>query len=235
MVPKGFKMSENTKRKISESHKGTTMSPEYCRALSEALKGRTFSESHRKHLSEANIGKKGHPHTEAHKEKMSLLLKGRTFSIDWRKKLSKAKEGKYFGVSNPFWGKRHTDETKKKIANGVLEHRKFSRPNKAEQRLLKLITENKLPYRYVGDGQFILGGKCPDFLNVNGKKQVIELFGTYWHPIFDIAKRQEHFRQYGFDTLFIWEDELKDMEKVTKKLVKFSRSSHGVNNGKQMA
>jgi len=100
------------------------------------------------------------------------------------------------------------------------------KPNKAEQQLISLITGNNLPYKYVGDGQFILGGKCPDFLNVNGKKQVIELFGTYWHDIFDIAERKEHFRQYGFDTLIIWEDELKDSQKIISKITNFSKLSH---------
>ena len=99
------------------------------------------------------------------------------------------------------------------------------KPNKPEHKLIVLIEENNLPYKYVGDGQFILGGKCPDFLNVNGKKQVIELFGTYWHDILDIARRTEHFRQYGFDTLVIWEDELKDRQKVTAKIKRFSHAT----------
>lgn len=94
-------------------------------------------------------------------------------------------------------------------------------PNKPEQQLITLIEANKLPFKYVGDGEFILGGNCPDFLNTNGKKQLIELFGTYWHPVFDVAKKKEHYRQYGFDTLIIWEDELQDEDKVLKKIKHF--------------
>jgi very-short-patch-repair endonuclease len=97
------------------------------------------------------------------------------------------------------------------------------KPNKPEQKIITLMEENKLPFKYVGDGQFILGGKCPDFLNVNVKKQVIELFGTYWHDILDVARRTEHFRQYGFDTLVIWEDELSNASKVVSKITKFSK------------
>lgn len=97
------------------------------------------------------------------------------------------------------------------------------RPNKPEQHLIDLMETNNLPYKYVGDGQFILGGKCPDFINVNGKKQVIELFGSYWHDIFDIAEKNDHYRQYGFDTLVIWQDELADEEATVKKIKTFAR------------
>jgi len=97
-------------------------------------------------------------------------------------------------------------------------------PNKAEQNLTALIDTNKLPFKFVGDGKFILGGKCPDYLNTNGKKQLIELFGIYWHGILDIGKRVEYFRQYGFSTLIIWEDELKDENKILKKIRRFTKA-----------
>ncbi|GAJ10777.1 unnamed protein product, partial [marine sediment metagenome] len=78
-------------------------------------------------------------------------------------------------------------------------------------------------WKYVGDGQVILGGFCPDFINTNGKKQVIELFGTYWHDVFDIARKKDHYRQYGFDTLVIWSDELADEEATVKRIKTFAR------------
>lgn len=28
-----------------------------------------------------------------------------------------------------------------------------------------------------------IGGLCPDFVNCNGKKVIIELFGDYWHDL----------------------------------------------------
>ena len=46
------------------------------------------------------------------------------------------------------------------------------RPNKPEKLLIKLL-DNILPkeYKYVGDGQLIIGGRCPDYVNINGKKK----------------------------------------------------------------
>uniref|UniRef100_A0A6M3KKP2 DUF559 domain-containing protein n=1 Tax=viral metagenome TaxID=1070528 RepID=A0A6M3KKP2_9ZZZZ len=97
-------------------------------------------------------------------------------------------------------------------------------PNKPEIALIDLLAENNLPFKYVGNGEVWLGNRNPDFINTNGKKQVIELFGIYWHPVFDVAKKQEHYRQYGFQSLVIWEDELEKPEKVLAKIRHFVRS-----------
>jgi len=98
------------------------------------------------------------------------------------------------------------------------------RPNKVELKL-KQILGKYFPdeWKYVGDGQVILGGKCPDFINTDGSKQLIELFGVWWHSLFDIAKRTEHFKQYGFSLLVIWDDELDNEEKIITKVKKFMR------------
>lgn len=98
--------------------------------------------------------------------------------------------------------------------------RKFTKP---ERILAKLLEENKLPFKYVGDGSVWLDNRNPDFININGKKQIIEVFGTYWHPVFDVAQRTEHYKQYGFSTLIIWADELKDLDKVLAKVRRFAR------------
>ena len=226
--------------KLSQSHKGKTISAETKQKISQALKGRTFSESHRKHLSEGRMGTAnpfyGHAHTEKRNQMMSKLLTGRVFSEESLKRMSEVRKGRFLGPDNHFFGRHHSPETKAQLSlirkdlyaeNPELLRRCLTcqKPNIAEQKLITLIEENNLPFKYVGDGQFILGGKCPDFLNVNGKKQIIELFGAYWHPIFDVAKRTEHFKQYGFQTLIIWEDELKDMSKVSAKIKRFSHAT----------
>ena len=53
----GKHLNEETRRKMSEAHKGRTFTEEHCRNLSDSLKGQIFSEEHRKKLSEANKGK----------------------------------------------------------------------------------------------------------------------------------------------------------------------------------
>lgn len=53
------KHSDETKKKISESHKGKKMvfTDEHRKNLSEAAKGKVFTDEHRKHISESHKGK----------------------------------------------------------------------------------------------------------------------------------------------------------------------------------
>jgi len=104
------------------------------------------------------------------------------------------------------------------------------KPNKSELALNDLL--NKIlpgEYKFVGDFQFVVGGKCPDFLNVNGQKKLIELFGGYWHdpeyfPADSSSKdRIDHFKPYGFDTLVIREHELKDIKQLREKILLFNK------------
>lgn len=97
------------------------------------------------------------------------------------------------------------------------------KPNKKELALLDIIQELSLPYSYVGDGDFILGGKCPDFLNTNGQKKLIELWGNFWHKGQDPQERIDYFKQYGFQTLVIWESELAHSTDLKEKLLSFDR------------
>jgi len=98
------------------------------------------------------------------------------------------------------------------------------KPNKKEVRLEKLL-DRLLPadYKYVGHGEMVIGGKCPDFININGQKKIIELFGDYWHKGQDPQDRINIFKKYGYDTLVIWEHELEDESAVSKKILCFEK------------
>ncbi len=98
------------------------------------------------------------------------------------------------------------------------------RPNRAEQALFVLL-EKLSPgdWKYVGDWEFVLAGKNPDFVNINGKKQIVELFGDYWHKGEDPAERIALFREFGYETLVVWEAELKDLTRLTERVGEFVR------------
>ena len=100
-------------------------------------------------------------------------------------------------------------------------------PNKIEVFLDGLLQENfPNEWKYVGNGQFIVGGICPDYVNINGKKKVIELFGDYWHSYLKTGRteleeeerRINKFKEFGFDCLIIWQRELKDKEVLISKI-----------------
>jgi hypothetical protein len=97
----------------------------------------------------------------------------------------------------------------------------YIKPNKLELQFEKFLNELYLgEWKYVGDFEFWLGGKNPDFMNVNGQKKLIELYGDYWHRDDNPQDRIDHFKQYGFDTLILWESELKDLNKIKNKIQK---------------
>lgn len=73
-------------------------------------------------------------------------------------------------------------------------------------------------WKYVGDFKFWIEGKNPDWVNINSKKAVIELYGDYFHKGENPKKRINFFKKYGFKTLVVWEKELKNTEKLRQKV-----------------
>ena len=69
----------------------------------------------------------------------------------------------------------------------------------------------------------ILSGKIPDFVNVNGKKKLIELYGDYWHRNDNPQDRINLFKKFGWDTLVVWEKELKDEILLKEKILEFNK------------
>jgi G:T-mismatch repair DNA endonuclease (very short patch repair protein) len=159
-------------------------------------------------------------------------------------KLSKAHLGKSpwnkgkIGVMPKYWlGKKRDSETNQKIR--LTLQKKFLdidykqnairklmlgmqiKPNKPETFLINLFKEKKLPYKYVGDGEVLFGGKNPDFINVNGLKLIIEVFGNYWHQGEDAQGRIDIFSKFGYRTLVIWETELKDIVSIVRRIGAF--------------
>ena len=98
----------------------------------------------------------------------------------------------------------------------------YRKPTKPEIKLGELI-EQACPneYKYVGDGEVIIGRSNPDYINTNGQKKIIELFGNYWHRNDNPQDKITNYVKYGFQTLIIWESELKEPELVLQKIKEF--------------
>lgn len=116
------------------------------------------------------------------------------YCLDCNKKLGNYK-AKY--CIKCFWEKHAEDLYKNK--NRVEEL--------VEQTLNKLFPRH---WKFVGNGKCWIGRKNPDFVNINGKKELIEVFGDYWHFGENPQVRINHFQKYGFRTLVIWEKQVKD-------------------------
>jgi len=98
--------SEETKRKLSEAHKGKILSEETKRKISDAKKGKnnyfygkSHSEETKRKIGDAQKGNKNHNY-------------GKSPSEETRRKQSEASKGE----NNPNYGKSHSEETKRKIS-----------------------------------------------------------------------------------------------------------------------
>lgn len=152
-------------------------------------------------------------------------------SSSFREKTSKKVKG--FLENNPTFleklKERARNMWKNEEAVRKILKNKDLRPNKAELKLIQLFKEENLPYKYVGDFKLMINGRNPDFVNIEGQKKLIELFGKFWHterlsnitPKKHVKDRKSHFKKLGYDTLIIWDYELKDPNKVIKKIKAF--------------
>jgi len=120
---------------------------------------------------------------------------------------------------NPLWYKRicaanrKIAETKRGVPRSVETMRKIMRirkPTSIEKQFIELVRKNNLPYRYVGNGDFWIGNMNPDFIHSDKKKrEVVELFGDYWHRNHKPEDRIARFAKSNFKCTVIWEREFK--------------------------
>ena len=97
------------------------------------------------------------------------------------------------------------------------------KPNKLEIKVNDILQRNfPNEWKYNGDPSvgLILANMVPDFINVNGQKTVIEVFGDFFHDpekaFMKVSwKRQEfgrvaRFSQLGYKTIILWESKIKE-------------------------
>lgn len=106
------------------------------------------------------------------------------------------------------------------------------RPTKPERKVINIL-ESIIPKEFEYNGGYERGvsfdGLIPDFINVNGKKKVIEVLGDYWHSkkITGRTVSQEEqylhkrYAKYKVDCLCIWESELASTNNITNKILSF--------------
>lgn len=111
-----------------------------------------------------------------------------------------------------------TPETRDRLIKSLLEIRS---PNKVEIKVLDMLNEQLgNEWKFVGDGQIVIGGCCPDFINTNGKKLIVEFYGEFFHKPQEEGYKKKIYAQFGYDTFAIWS---KDIQNHTNRNLLFGR------------
>lgn len=205
--------SEASRKKMSESHKGIPL-----------------SEKHRASIGEKSIqvwAGKSSQERKQWAENISAGEKGKPpMNPEALKRMAMSKRGKRCSPKTEFTSERmkalHRDPVYMEKVRKALN----IKPNKSEAAILNLL--NLLypdEWKYTGDFSFMINGKCPDFVNCNGQKKIIELFGDYWHRGQNPEDRAAIFAPFGYKTLIIWEGELKNPQSIILKIRKFAEAA----------
>lgn len=107
-------------------------------------------------------------------------------------------------------------------------------PTGPEQIIINLAQKYFPELKYNGHGELgvVLKGLVPDFVNVNGKKQVIEVFGDYYHNLpnrswkaSELGRRMAY-NSLGYRCLVLWENEIKAKpeQELVETIRKFTKS-----------
>lgn len=221
-VMKGKRHTAESRKNMSDAHQGDT-----CEHLKEHQfktgcvpwnkdKQGVYSEEMLKWMSEVMIGRfagEKHPfygkhHTEEAKRINGEKHLGNSHSEEVKKVILEA--------SKRNW---RDPEFIKKWVKGV-----HAQPNKPESKVDQILQKH-FPDEWKYNGDFSCGvtvdGMIPDFVNVNGKKMVIEVFGEVFHdPDKTFRKsipwKQQEFgristySQFGYGCVIFWDYELKD-------------------------
>jgi len=128
-------------------------------------------------------------------------------------------------------GCHHTQETKNTIATKCRErslelwqdpvyakkvlHRRT--PSGPEKTFMGVGTQ----YRFVGNGQLVIGGKNPDFISIKDDYKLIEIWGEHFKLGRNPQDLIDFYKVRGYDCLVIWASELKHPEQVLVRIQEF--------------
>lgn len=113
----GRKLSEEHKKKISESRIGIVFSDDHKNKISKAHIGKTITNETREKMSISQKLIIHEPMKEETKEKISKIKTGKKASDETKEKMSDS----HSGEKNHFYGKKHSDETLSKTRKPIIQ------------------------------------------------------------------------------------------------------------------
>ena len=183
--------------------------------------GGPCSDRTKRKISEANTGFK---HSEDTKKKLAKISTGKTQSKHARERISAGQKKRWSDpkkreelskrmMGNIPWNKDKKDCFTEEAIRNMLRRRT---PSSLEEKFMGIVEKNNLPYKFVGDGSFMIGKKNPDFININGAKIAIEVYARFYklkhaETIEEWKEdREKIFSEYGWDVLFFDETQVNE-------------------------
>ena len=220
---KGKHLPESTKKKLSEAARKQWQSAGMRQRMVAGMVGKMARQQTDEMRQRTSARMSGHAPTSQCIEAAVKVTKLRWQNAEFRRKY----RGMTAAIKSEAAKKRWADpDYRDRVIRAILKASRI-RPTTPELQV-QAILDVHFPgqWKYTGDGDVIIGGKNPDFVNVNGQKSVIEMFGDYWHgekrtgiPNEQaVADRIAHFAKYGFRCAVVWESDTRDDDVVLSKL-----------------
>ena len=169
----------------------------------EEKQSETFINKYKK-ISIANTGKKASEETRL-KQSIKAKLRERKPCAEETKKKIGAKNK--IAMKKNWQDPEYREKTIERTLKGLIK-----RPTSLEKQMIDIIQRNNLPYKYTGDGSFIIGFKNPDFININGEKVCIEVGNIFHHQPPYEEERKVHFAKYGWKCIVFMTNKLNEQE-----------------------
>ncbi len=218
--------------KGSKVNRGRVPSEQQRRKQAEAMTGRCLSDAHKEKIRAGVLGSSkqiGRPKGGVPWNKGTAVKKAKSLrDTKFKKGLPPWNKGKPWPEETlaKMRGRHHSDESKKMMSKAhkgkklSAEHirKALSRrtPTSLEKKFLGIVEKNGLPYKFVGDGSFMIGRKNPDFININGQKIAVEVYARYYklrhaETVQEWKEdRQRVFKEYGWTTIFFDETQVNE-------------------------
>ena len=226
-APKDLEKRKLWIKKLRESHlgltpgnKGKKMGPlldEHKQKIRNALKGKLPKNLQLLHSpkmrKKAGLANKGGKRSKKTRERMSEAQKGNRNSlgaIPWNKGLTKETDERVKAQAESIkghipWNKGKIGVYTKEMMKKILGRRI---PSSLEEKFQGIIDKHNLPYKYVGNGSFIIENCNPDFINTNNEKIAIEVYARYYklrnNTSIDKWKKERAkvFAKYGWQIIY---------------------------------
>ena len=200
----GYLNSQKTRDKISEAMKGKIP----------WVAGKTKKDYPQ--LSNSGVKKGNIPwmkdrhHTEKTKEKIRQANKGQIPWIAGKHHSQKSKDKMSESLKGHIAWNKNKKMTKEYIKNALTRRI----PSSLEKKFQEMIDKHNLPYKYVGNGSFIIENCNPDFINTNNKKIAVEVYARYYKLKNHISiekwkkERRKVFAKYGWHIVYFDETQV---------------------------